>query len=171
MPKNKKTSNIITLSGDNNPAPEQYRNTPNHQTLYGKRIIWGLRRIMKEMDTHSRKLMKHYDITVAQLVCLYEVHEKGALTLSVLSKNVHLSTSTLVGVIDRLEEKELLKRTRDTNDRRAIFIDITDKGREFVHNSPHLLHNRLDDKLLELSESEQVIIANSLDLLVDMLKE
>lgn len=131
----------------------------------------GLRRIMKELDTHSRRLMKHYGITVAQVVCLYEIHEKGAHTLSRLSRNVHLSASTLVGIVDRLEEKGLVKRTRDTEDRRAIFIGITNKGRKFVESSPHLLHNRLDEKLKNLSESEQIIIANSLDLLVDMLRE
>lgn len=144
---------------------------PEAKSPYGKRIILGLRRIMKEMDTHSRHLMKHYDITVAQLICLYEIYEKGVLTLSVLSKNVHLSTSTLVGIIDRLEEKGLLKRTRDTQDRRTIFIDITEKGKGFVTTSPHLLHNRLDEKLATLSESEQIIIANSLDILVCMLQD
>lgn len=136
---------------------------------YDRRIIFALRKIMQQMDTHSRSLMKHYDITVSQLVCLYEIYEKGALTLSIISKNVHLSNSTLVGVIDRLEEKGLVKRTRDTDDRRVIFIDLTPKGREFVFGAPHLLHNRLDEKLKNISESEQIIIANSLDLLFDML--
>ncbi len=140
-------------------------NTPR----YERRIVFALRKIMQQMDTHSRHLMKNYDITVAQLVCLYEIFEKGALTLSVISKNVHLSNSTLVGVIDRLEEKGLVKRTRNTEDRRAIFIDITEKGRDFLGNSPHLLHNKLDEKLKSLPEGEQIIIANSLDLLVDML--
>lgn len=145
--------------------------TPEPTSPYSKRIMLGLRRIMKELDTHSRYLMKHYDITVPQLVCLYEIYEKGALTLSLLSKNVHVSTSTLVGVVDRLEEKGLLKRTRNTEDRRTVFIDLTDKGREFVRTTPGLLHNRLDTRLTTLSEGEQVIIANSLDLLVDMLTE
>ncbi len=122
------------------------------------------------MDSHSRNLLKHYDITVAQIICLYEIYEKGAMTISLLSKNVHLSGSTLVGIIDRLEEKKFIKRTRDTEDRRTIFIDITDKGRDFVKSSPHLLHNRLSDKLKNLPESEQVIIANSLELLVDILE-
>lgn len=171
MPKNKKISNVIKLSSEIHSELQSESEAQIKQSLYGKRIILALRHIMQQMDTHSRRLMKHYDITVAQIVCLYEIYEKGAHTLSLLSKNVHLSTSTLVGIIDRLEEKGLVKRTRDITDRRAIFIDITDKGREFVRTSPHLLHNRLDDKLKELSESEQVIIANSLDLLVDMLKE
>lgn len=139
--------------------------------LYSKRIILGLRRVMQQMDSHSRKLDRQYGITVPQIMCLYEIYERGALTLSVLSKTVHLSSSTLVGIIDRLEAKEFLKRTRDTEDRRTIFIDITAKGRKFVESSPQLLHNRLQGQLQALSEDEQIIIANSLDLLAEMLKQ
>jgi DNA-binding MarR family transcriptional regulator len=141
-----------------------------HRAPYAKRIILALRKIMQQMDYHSHALIKHYDITVPQIICLYEIFDKGAVTLSVLSKNIHLSTSTLVGIIDRLEEKALVKRSRSLEDRRIIFIDITEKGKEFVRTSPQLLHNSLAEHLAELPESEQIIIANSLDLLVTLLK-
>ena len=141
----------------------------SHFSIYSKRIIFALRKIMQQMDFHSRNLDKQYSITIPQIVCLYELFEKGALTLSLLSKGVYLSSSTLVGVIDRLEEKGLVTRTRDTEDRRVIFIEIAEKGKQFVLTSPHLLHNRLDEQLKSLSESEQIIIANSLDLLENML--
>jgi DNA-binding MarR family transcriptional regulator len=137
--------------------------------IYTKRIIQALRRIMQQMDNHSRRLDKSHGITVPQLICLYEIHEKGAMTLSLLSRNVHLSTSTLVGIIDRLEEKKFVKRTRNSEDRRTVFIDITQQGREFIQTSPQLLHNRLREQLGQLPHGEQIIIANSLDLLAEML--
>lgn len=136
-----------------------------------KKIILALRKIMQHMDNHSRRLNKCYGLTVPQIICLYEIYEKGVVTLSLLSKNVHLSMSTLVGVIDRLEEKGLVKRMRDIKDRRIIFIDITDKGTEFVSSSPYLLHNRLNVNLQELTEIEQINLANSVDILVNVLNE
>jgi len=139
--------------------------------FYPKRIILALRNIMHRLDLHSRQLNKYHGLTVPQLLCLYDIYEKGVLTLSLLAKHVHLSRSTLVGIIDRLEEKGFVKRTRDLGDRRTIFIDITDKGKEFVYSAPHLLHNRINDELKLLSEGEQIIIANSLDLLVAMLSK
>ncbi|MBS0287687.1 MAG: MarR family transcriptional regulator [Proteobacteria bacterium] len=138
---------------------------------YQKRIILALRSIMQSMDSHSRKLNKLFDITVPQIICLYEIFEKGAMTISVLSKSIHLTPSTLVGIIDRLEEKKLVTRIRDVVDRRANFIDITEKGRDFVKNVPQLMHNRLYGSLSSLLESEQIIIANSLELLVHILDE
>lgn len=136
-----------------------------------KAIILALRKIMQQMDHHSRQLNKHYGLTVPQITCLYEIYEKGVMTLSVLSKNVYLSMSTLVGVIDRLEEKGFVNRTRDIKDRRIIFIDITEKGKEFVSSSPYLLHKHLNENLQALSESEQTALANSVDLLVNILKK
>lgn len=136
-----------------------------------KKIILALRKIMHHMDNHSRRLNKCYGLTVPQIICLYEIYEKGGMTLSLLSKNVHLSMSTLVGVIDRLEEKGFLQRMRDINDRRIIFINITNKGTEFVCSSPYLLHNRLNDNLQDLSEMEQINLADSVDILINVLKE
>ena len=140
-------------------------------TPYSRRIVFALRKIMQQMDHHSRNLDKQHGITVPQLVCLYEIYEKGVMTLSVLSRHVHLTSSTLVGIIDRLQEKGLVARTRDTEDRRVIFIDITEKGKTFVSTSPHLLHNRLDEQFKIIPEAEQILIANSLDLLVVMLTQ
>lgn len=136
-----------------------------------KRIILSLRKIMQHMDHHSRRLNKCYGLTVPQIICLYEIYDKGIITLSILSKGVYLSMSTLVGIIDRLEEKGLVKRTRDIKDRRSIFIDITEKGKEFVSSSPYLLHNRLNENLKALSENKQIALANAVDLLVDLLKD
>lgn len=138
--------------------------------LYAKRIMLAFRKIMHKIDQHSRQLNKHYGLTVPQLICLYDIYEKGIVTLSVLAKNVHLTRSTLVGIVDRLEEKGFVKRTRDIEDRRTIFIDITDQGKDFVYSAPHLIHNILHEELKLLPESDRVIIANSLDLLVDLLK-
>lgn len=136
-----------------------------------KMIMLALRKMMQQMDHHSRRLNKCYGLTVPQIICLYEIYEKGIMTLSVLSKRVYLSTSTLVGVIDRLEEKGFVNRARDSKDRRIIFIDITEKGKEFVCSSPYLLHNRLNESLQTLAKEEQVALANSVDLLVSILKE
>lgn len=154
---------------DNNALEKIQENMQSEQR--SKMIILALRKIMQQMDHHSRRLNKCYGLTVPQIICLYEIYEKGIMTLSVLSKQVYLSTSTLVGVIDRLEEKGFVSRTRDSKDRRIIFIDITEKGKEFVCSSPYLLHNRLNENLQTLTKNEQLALANSVDLLVNVLKD
>ncbi|WED42982.1 MarR family winged helix-turn-helix transcriptional regulator [Legionella cardiaca] len=154
---------------ENNPLVENTKMDLQSEQR-SKKIILALRNIMQHMDFHSRRLNKCYGLTVPQLICLYEIYENGMMTLSMLSKKVYLSMSTLVGVIDRLEEKGFVLRTRDIKDRRNIFIDITEKGKEFVNASPFLLHNRLNEGLQALTENEQIALANSVNLLVNLLK-
>ena len=134
-----------------------------------KRIIVALRKIMQSMDTHSRKLLKEYEITIPQVMCLYELFENSNVTLATLANNIHLTSSTLVGIVDRLEEKELVTRTRSNEDRRAVYIEITEKGKKFVSSTPHLLHNRLQQSIASLGNGEQLAIAQSLELLVQLL--
>ena len=146
--------------------------TAAHQSEQrSKDIILALRKIMQQMDYHSRRLNKCYGLTVPQIVCMYEIYENGRMTISALSKKIYLSMSTIVGVIDRLEEKQFVNRTRDIQDRRIIYIDITEKGKEFVSAAPYLLHNRLNDNLQVLAVEEQIALANSINLLVDLLKD
>ena len=136
-----------------------------------KKIIFALRKIMQHMDNHSRRLNKHYGFTVPQILSLYEIYEKKSMTISDLSKNIYLSTSTLVGVIDRLENKGFVQRTRNTHDRRNIFISITEKGNDFVCSSPYLLFNRLDDNLKKLNEEARVALDHSLDVFINILED
>jgi len=136
-----------------------------------KNIMLALRKIMQQMDHHSRKLNKCYGLTIPQIICLYEIYEHGMMTISTLSRKVYSSMSTLVGVIDRLEEKEFVHRARDKKDRRVIYIGLSEKGKEFVSASPYLLHNRLHENLQTLTDTEQKALADSINLLVNLLKD
>ena len=136
-----------------------------------KRIARAMRQMMQYLDTHSRQLLKSQDITVPQVMCLDVLRESGTMTVALLANAIHLSPSTTVGIIDRLEKKKLVKRARGTVDRRSVFVEITDLGRDFVVAAPHLLHNRLKDAMQPLPKSEQIQIANSLDRLVTLIRE
>lgn len=136
-----------------------------------KRIARSLRQLMQCLDTYSRRLMKSHDITSPQLICLDALREKGTMTTALLANAIHISPSTTVGIVDRLESKKYVTRTRGSTDRRSVFVEITELGREFVLASPHLLHNYLKGAMVNLPKSEQLIIADSLDRLALLLRE
>lgn len=133
------------------------------------RILQALRRIIQAIELHSKKLAANYQITTPQLVCLTKLKVDGPLTASALAKLVHLSPSTLVGIIDRLEEKEFVKRQRDHKDRRLIYISITEKGITTVEQAPSPLQDKLASALDNLSEFEHLSIVTSLEKVVDLM--
>lgn len=121
------------------------------------------------LDTHSRQLLKKENITVPQVLCLDELRAKGATSVAILATRLHSSASTTVGIVDRLQERGLVKRSRDTADRRLVFVEITDKGRDFLASTPHLLHNRLHEMISSLDKTEQSTLADSLERLAGLL--
>lgn len=133
-------------------------------------IFRSLRRIMRAVDVYSHKLSVEHKITSPQLLCLQTLDEDGPLTNSAMAKIVHLSPSTIVGIFDRLESRGLIVRERSTQDRRVVLVHITKGGRNLVKTVPSLLQNRLAEGLDALPENELLVIAQSLEQIVDLLE-
>ncbi|MBN1868417.1 MarR family transcriptional regulator [Candidatus Sumerlaeota bacterium] len=130
----------------------------------------ALRRIIRAVDIYSRKLNTDFKITAPQLICLCSLVKVGRATLSELADEVSLGISTVNGIVDRLEEKGLLTRTRSSSDRRKLVLAVTQRGREVAESAPVLLQDRLSDSLRRLSELEQVTLALSLERVVELMK-
>lgn len=140
------------------------------KSSYDLRILRSLRRIIRSVDLHSRKLFMQRNITGPQLACLLAVNEHGQLTASSLAREVHLSPSTIVGILDRLEQKALVERHRSSQDRRVVIIKITQAGRGLADAAPSPLQETLANSLRSLPEIEQVSITLSLEKIVALLE-
>lgn len=140
------------------------------QSSFDLWIFRSLRRIMRAVDIHSRRLSAEFMVTTPQLLCLQTLHEDGPLTTSALAKLVHLSNSTVVGILDRLEQKAWVTRERGLGDRRVVLVNITASGEEFLEQAPSLLQGRLASGLQRLPEKEQLVIAQSLEKIVALLE-
>jgi len=136
----------------------------------GLRVLMALRRIIRAVDIYSRRLNNEFKITAPQLICLYSVSREDGLTLSALAEKVSLGMSTVTGIVDRLEAKELLTRSRSSQDRRRIRLNITPRGSEIAREAPTLLQDRLADSLRLLPDLEQAAIALSLERVVELME-
>ena len=82
------------------------------------------RAIRKELDYK----FKEFSITPPQFEVLVLLWAEDGLLLSELGRKLSRDGPTITGVVDRMEKKQLVKRTRDERDRRAIKIVLTLKG-------------------------------------------
>jgi DNA-binding MarR family transcriptional regulator len=133
-------------------------------------VLQSLRRIARAIDIHSRKLRTQYKLTTPQLVCLLATTEGEPLTATQIARQVHLSPSTVVGILDRLEAKGLIRRERDVRDRRMVNVWVTEDGRRLAEQAPTPLQDGLAEGLSDLPEPEQEEIARSLTRIVDMME-
>ncbi len=134
------------------------------------RVLTALRRIIRVIDMHSRRLAQTHQITIPQLICLMALEQKGDMFVQEISKEIHLNPSTVVGVLDRLEKKNYISRMRSNGDRRKVSVSITSEGKKLISDAPPLLQDVLGSALHQLPELEQVAIALSLERIVEMLE-
>lgn len=144
--------------------------TPPRRQRTDLEILQSLRRILRAVDIHSRRLSTTYRVTSPQLVCLLSLIEKGPLTITALARNVSLSPSTVIGIVDRLEEKGLALRKRSTEDRRRVLVSVTQAGADLARNAPSPLRDNLVARLDALPEDELDGIASALEKLVGFME-
>ena len=137
---------------------------------HGLRVVRALRQIIYAVDLHSRRLSAEHKLTAPQLDCLLTIEEHQPVTASAIARSVHLSPSTVVGVLDRLEVKGLVLRERGAKDRRLVWLSLTDQGRSLVESAPSSLQKTLAEAMRELSEETTTAIAESLERIVELME-
>ena len=77
----------------------------------------------------TRKV-KHLGVTASQAMVLNFLGEEDRILARSLGQKLQLSSATMTGILDRLEKLALVERHPHPEDRRAILICLTDKGRK-----------------------------------------
>ncbi|SRR6266496_661886 len=92
-------------------------------------VIRLINRVRVEMiDALDRELSK-YDISAPQLIVLAYVANKEADSAAALCKSISYDPGAMTRMIDRLQEKGLIRRTPNPGDRRATNLELTTAGR------------------------------------------
>lgn len=134
---------------------------PKKETL--DHVLIALRRIVRSIDLHSKKLVQSHRLTIPQVVILREIQRRGRLSLGDLARSASLSNATVTGIVDRLETKSLVKRVRSETDRRQVFVEIMPDGAKMLMAMPPLLQENFVQKLKKLEKWEQTQILSSLE--------
>jgi DNA-binding MarR family transcriptional regulator len=90
-----------------------------------------------------------------QLMILRVMEGEGRMTASGLSRRVSLSAATLSGMLERLEERGLLLRQRDEEDRRRQWLSVSEAGLALLVAAPPLLPPALRSAFAALPEWEK----------------
>jgi DNA-binding MarR family transcriptional regulator len=133
-------------------------------------IMQCLRRIFKAIQQYSEAVLKEFGVTGPQLWALRTIYDEGRLSMGELSQRMYLHMSTVSGVVDRLEEKGYVERTRGDEDRRVVKISLTKAGKKLVQRGPEAAQGKLLHGLESLSQREVLIIRSSLEKVVRLME-
>jgi DNA-binding MarR family transcriptional regulator len=89
-----------------------------------REIVGLFRSLRRHLVRGSRAELARSGLTAAQVSVISLLGTNGAMTLGELSRELELSHSTVSGIVDRLQAKDLVDRKPSPNDRRYVQISL-----------------------------------------------
>jgi DNA-binding MarR family transcriptional regulator len=146
-----------------------FRRVPVPKSAIVADIIDNIRRVFQAVNEYSKKAERETGLTGPQLWAIKVLAEAAPIKVTELARRMYLHPATVVGVLDRLEGRGLVTRTRSTEDRRVVEIDLTVQGKDIVNKAPEVAQGLLVRGLEPLSDEDITRIANALEQLVKIL--
>lgn len=129
----------------------------------------AIRQIIRAADRQSRLLEETHGLTSPQIATLRAIRRVGSASTGRLAQDVRLSQPTITGILDRLERKGFITRSRSAEDRRSIFVSLTPDGLQAIDALPSVLHERFRYELARLPGWEQTMILATLQRIASMM--
>lgn len=135
----------------------------------GDRVLAALRQIIRSIDIRSKSLVRSHGLTAAQLTILRTLESRRQATVSEIAGCVSLSQATVTTIVERLEARGLVAKRRDAEDRRRVFVTLTDVGSRTVQESPPVLEQFMTE-LSKLETWEQTHLLSALQRVAAMME-
>ncbi|BAN26780.1 MarR family winged helix-turn-helix transcriptional regulator [Caballeronia insecticola] len=111
--------------------------------------------------------LKDLGITTQQMGILMSMRYGESRTPFELSKLLSIDTGLMTRMLDKLEVKGLLDRSRSTEDRRVVNLTLTKEGKKIAEELPHIVPHVLNKRLKGFSKSEFTELRRLLNKFVD----
>ena len=132
-----------------------------------REIVGLFRSLRRHLVRGSRAELARSGLTAAQVSVISLLGTNGAMTLGELSRELELSHSTVSGIVDRLQAKDLVDRKPSPDDRRYVQISL---AQQVASQAPALADDgpigRLEAVLKAATADDRRSIREGLALLV-----
>ena len=134
-----------------------------------REVVYLIRKLMQAGEIYTKELNRKFNVSAPQIATLLALFEEGSMSPSQIAKKIMVKASTVTGIIDRLEQKGLVVRLRNSPDRRIIMIELTEPGRKLAENAPPPIQQKILQGLQKLDKTEREEIIQSLTKLTEMI--
>lgn len=125
------------------------------------------RKILKKFPSEWKKHTK-LNFSRSEALILFKLDKDGQQRASQLATTLSITTGGLTGITDKLVDGDYIQRTRDNEDRRSVYLTITEKGKavlETMHVERKafiemLFHGISEEELTQFSITASKILTN-----------
>jgi DNA-binding MarR family transcriptional regulator len=135
-----------------------------------KKIEEKIRNIAKYLNEYTKDHLKCYNLTLGRFHVLRVIIESQPVSMGEIHEELHMANSTVTVIVDYLHEAGLVKRKRDTEDRRVVLLEITDEGRKIMESLLKKRQDFMKKALLDMQDSAEEL-AQLLEKLLNKVEE
>lgn len=132
-------------------------------------LLVSLRQVIRAIDIHSRQLSKLSGLTGPQLMVMQHIAMLDAPLAKDIAKEIALSAATVTTIIDRLESRALVIRTRSKTDKRKVHLSLSEAGITLLSSSPKPLQEHFITRYQNLEEWEQSQLLSAVERIASMM--
>ncbi|MBO5917301.1 MAG: MarR family transcriptional regulator [Oscillospiraceae bacterium] len=122
-------------------------------------------RVSQLISRQFRSYFSRQDLTFPQAMVLTALGEEGEMPISQLAQCTGSTNSTVSGIVDRLERMGLVKRVRSEQDRRVIYVALTESSRAMERAVEPDVNAQMSRMLTDLTAQELEKIRGALETL------
>lgn len=120
-----------------------------------EQVLTELRRILRATQLGVRTLARENGMTPSQLIVLQSLKAQQEMTARQVADAMHLTQATVTSLLDALQERGWITRTRGEQDRRRVYVRLTKEGERQIERTPTSLHERFVNQFRALQPWEQ----------------
>jgi len=119
-----------------------------------------LMRAAESVTNRTSRVMAAAGLTISQFGVLEALHHKGPLCQRDVAAKILKSTGNITLVIDNLEKSALVRRERDSGDRRFLTVHLTERGSELITRVFVDVESAIVAEMGTLSAEEQQLLGD-----------
>lgn len=120
------------------------------QTRLAEETFGDVLRLFRVVQANMQSLEKQSGLSGAQLWAMWQLSVMPGMKVSHLAEALFIHMSTASNLLDKLEKKGYLHRSRSPADSRVVFLHLTPQGEEVVRKLPGPLQGKLRNALQQM---------------------
>jgi len=130
-----------------------------------------IRDIHKHLVQYTKRHLRKNGLTIPRFSVLWHIKKSQPVNMSFLHKRMYMANSTLTIIVDKLVEKELVKRYRNPDDRRVVLLELTESGNKLLCKMLNIRQSFLEQALVELDADKQQVLMELLGTILNNLEK
>ncbi|HUL42527.1 MAG TPA: MarR family winged helix-turn-helix transcriptional regulator [Burkholderiales bacterium] len=157
------------------PAPgngkrSKLKNVGEKQEQLASQVLKKFRQVLKSTKKYFQKVDERCGLSGAQLWVLWELGQMPGMRISDLATSLAIKQPSATNLVDKLEERELIRRERNGSDRRVVRLYLTRRADKLIARAPTPAQGLLPDALSRIPGKTLRDLDTNLSLLLKVMK-